>query len=691
LKELKKTIIRSGVTEHEVQVLKEVNCDVTANVDSSDDESDDSSEEDDDENDGCIALSDDSDDEDDNEDDSGHINVKCEPTMAVKKETSVSPRFNPFLRDRNKRTTTSASVKPAKRWVDEKQKLAQKAHGHAIAFHAKELGCESVEIYSKMLDVIEINKSRDIAQKRIDMQKKQEEDFIKEKARLERERKFREDMFLAQDDDSEGELDEEAEMNKAVTLEAVMKNAEAGGYNVDVDAESSSDENEEDDDEEGESDVLNEEERLAAALRKEEELLEKLRNEEAAKLNNKHDKEVANVVGEDDTPEPTSRNPDDDLVDSDSEGEMGADDTNSVSRKEKKKKKESKKMSYIEMIKLEEQIARNTNKSSSKNFIDDEAEEEEEEGAQQGLGDFGFKFTKSEADEERAALKLRKGELSHIVDDDDVDSGDEMEGLNRRKREEEKEDKAELNKIVTNLAEGYSGRRPAGRTTDGLHGQDALAVEGIFTTKKVDHEPEDDSFLDNGDDEQALAAKLGQMSSRVRQQGYAVEDVEELTDDSEDEEEESALEGSEMTEDERVFRAEQRRIINKQEKMNYKRIHDQASRNRALRDEKQKNGAGNKTPTFVPLLNLVSMDPAEESSLGGLERSETMSHSNSQGATTTLTRGHSMPSYSSNSLVSWDKAPMKRRTKQPPVKVNCFIIVYFVNVPAPNISYEWHQ
>ena len=68
------------------------------------------------------------------------------------------------------------------------------------------------------------------------------------------------------------------------------------------------------------------------------------------------------------------------------------------------------------------------------------------------MGDFGFTFTKNEEDEEKAALKFRKGDLSHIVEDEEVDSGDEEEGLRRRIEAEESEERRRTKEIMTGLA-----------------------------------------------------------------------------------------------------------------------------------------------------------------------------------------------------------------------------------------------
>jgi hypothetical protein len=50
------------------------------------------------------------------------------------------------------------------------------------------------------------------------------------------------------------------------------------------------------------------------------------------------------------------------------------------------------------------------------------------------------------------ALRLRKGELSHIVEDEEADSGDEEEGRRKRYAAEENEEKRRTKAILTGLA-----------------------------------------------------------------------------------------------------------------------------------------------------------------------------------------------------------------------------------------------
>jgi hypothetical protein len=94
-------------------------------------------------------------------------------------------------------------------------------------------------------------------------------------------------------------------------------------------------------------------------------------------------------------------------------------------------------------------------------LLDDEAMEEEEEGMQAGLGDFGFGVTANirERDEEREALKLRKGDFSHIVDEVSDGEGDEEEGARARAEMELREDRERDRAIITAVTEGHDAMR----------------------------------------------------------------------------------------------------------------------------------------------------------------------------------------------------------------------------------------
>lgn len=106
-------------------------------------------------------------------------------------------------------------------------------------------------------------------------------------------------------------------------------------------------------------------------------------------------------------------------------------------------------------MQLEEEERRlKTKKRSS--LVDDEAEEEEEDGLQGGLQDFGFGTGNKEQDEERNALRLRKGDLDHIVDELGSDEEeDNLEAMAARAAMEAKSDRDRTRMIITAVTEGH--------------------------------------------------------------------------------------------------------------------------------------------------------------------------------------------------------------------------------------------
>ena len=638
-------------------------------------------DDDDDDSDGdMIALSDDEDDDYD-EVEKGNCNSddvvetygsdKERSGKSVNKSATIvskepsSTRINPFLRG-GRGCKKATIVHANKKWCEEKEKFRRRANEKAIYFQAKEVGCESVEVFNTILDVVEINRRRDVALKQEQKLKQEEQMRAEEDARLDRERKFRESMLQVDDDDSDRELDDDVEISKAVKIDTVVGNSLQGEFDVDIDALSSDDDEEE-----------NEEERQARALREEEAMLEKLKRqeEEEEKMKNADAVQTENVSSTVSNLEDSGK-AEDNLIDSDVEESVSIRHTESEVDK-KKKKKESKGLSYVEMIRLEEQQARLQQKVGS-GFLDDEAEEEEEEeGGQAGLGDFGFTFAKTEQDEEREALKLHKGDLSHIVDDEDAESGDEEEGRRRRIEDEEREEKQRMKDIVSGLAKGHSGRKEDAmkRNAGGLYGQDDLAQEGIYATERQEEKEMDgDTLLNDDDDERAMAEMLDQMKSRVRQQGQEY-DAEDLTDDSEDEDEDEAA-VSEMTQEERLLRLQQKQQQKKQESDNYKRFYDQALRNRALRREKQKAEAdksGTKTsPSSLPLLSLTSLMPLDESTQSMILPD--LPFQSSGQSVGSISRSTTSSSTVSSVSVTGDElqgsSNIKRRTSLPPRKMD---------------------
>lgn len=176
-------------------------------------------------------------------------------------------------------------------------------------------------------------------------------------------------------------------------------------------------------------------------------------------------------------------------------------------------------------------------------LVEGEAEEEEEVGRQAGLGDYFFGVPKSAEDDEREALKLRAGDLEHIVDDVSDGEGDEVLGRSQRMEEEARLDRLKTKKILEALATGHQSARQkqsaAGQR--GHYGLDELAAEGITGAgdgAAVDDEDAEQDF-DFDDDEELQASYLNKMTSRVRRQKEEA-GVDELTDDDDDSDEEAS-------------------------------------------------------------------------------------------------------------------------------------------------------
>ncbi|KAJ1418101.1 hypothetical protein B484DRAFT_397063 [Ochromonadaceae sp. CCMP2298] len=127
--------------------------------------------------------------------------------------------------------------------------------------------------------------------------------------------------------------------------------------------------------------------------------------------------------------------------------------------KERRRKKKSTGNSMFRLAMEEEE--RRHRKAKKNTLVDDEAEEEEEEGQQAGLGDFGFGVTSKirENDDEQNALKYRKGDFDHIVDQVSDGEGDEEEGDRARAAMELQEDKLKDLAIIKAVTEGHDASR----------------------------------------------------------------------------------------------------------------------------------------------------------------------------------------------------------------------------------------
>jgi hypothetical protein len=207
-------------------------------------------------------------------------------------------------------------------------------------------------------------------------------------------------------------------------------------------------------------------------------------------------------------------------------------------------------------------------------FFDDEAEEEEEEGAQAGLGDFGFGVTSKlrETEEEKEALKLRKGDLDHIVDSLSDDEGDEDAAIRARMEMERREDKDRTRMIITAVTEGHDAMKLKQQKSKkmGFSFEDLVAGKIPTTNGPGGAEGGDENNNNNTssaspaeeelDEEELLQRGLQEKMSRYRQRGGGANQSDEEDDEEnqggEDEEEEE-LERmrellSSMTEEERV-------------------------------------------------------------------------------------------------------------------------------------------
>jgi hypothetical protein len=131
--------------------------------------------------------------------------------------------------------------------------------------------------------------------------------------------------------------------------------------------------------------------------------------------------------------------------------------TDETVSKEKEKRQRMRTGNAMYRLQLEEEERRLRQKKGT-GLVEDEAEEEEEEGHQAGLGDFGFGVSSrnKEMDEEREALKLRKGDLDHIVDELSSDEEeDNAEAQRARALLDEQQDKERTKMIITAVTEGH--------------------------------------------------------------------------------------------------------------------------------------------------------------------------------------------------------------------------------------------
>jgi hypothetical protein len=188
----------------------------------------------------------------------------------------------------------------------------------------------------------------------------------------------------------------------------------------------------------------------------------------------------------------------------------------------KAKDPRSKNAAYRRML-LEEERANSKKKGSA--LLEEEADEEEEEGLQAGLGDFGFGTTASVRDreDEAAALKLRKDDLDHIVDDVSDDEGDEEAGLRARLEQGALDDRAQTKAIITAVTMGHEAVRRAKKGSkyafDKLvGGRDEEEIRGgAHRRGGADGEGDDEAGEDAEDEEELLQRGLIDRANVQRQ------------------------------------------------------------------------------------------------------------------------------------------------------------------------------
>eukprot|EP01035_Chromulina_nebulosa_P018566 gene18566-24289_t len=237
---------------------------------------------------------------------------------------------------------------------------------------------------------------------------------------------------------------------------------------------------------------------------------------------------------------------------------------------------------------LEEERRNKKEKSRNNSLLELEAEEEEEEGQQAGLGDFGFTFTKKDELDEIDALKLRKGDLDHIVDDVSDDEGDEEAGLKARLEQQEKEEKAKTRAIITAITEGHDTAKRLRNNKNIMSFNQLVGDDDEQIVNKIyDQENNNTTNDDDLDEEELLLRGLENRKNRDEQMKLYRSEFDEY--DEEDEEEEEYMNTQDlenMTEEEKLIeynkqklRLEKKRISN----LKRKQFEDLCKMRRALR------------------------------------------------------------------------------------------------------------
>lgn len=212
-------------------------------------------------------------------------------------------------------------------------------------------------------------------------------------------------------------------------------------------------------------------------------------------------------------------------------------------------------------LQLEEEDRRHKKHATKKsnNFFDDEAEEEEEEGYQAGLGDFGFGITSKnkEMEDEKNALKLRKDDLDHIVDDlSDDEEEEDNEAIQRRMLMEQQDDQQHTKRVMDAVAHGYDpitlrGQKKSGYTFEQLV-QQTLDTDTTTdpATGGADNKDKDAPEEEEFDEEEYIQRG---MNARIEQRKKSRQ-VNGTTGEGEEEDDDDVYEGNE---DEAEYLAQQ--------------------------------------------------------------------------------------------------------------------------------------
>lgn len=199
------------------------------------------------------------------------------------------------------------------------------------------------------------------------------------------------------------------------------------------------------------------------------------------------------------------------------------------------------------------------------NLFDTEADEEDEESGQAGLGDFGFGTTTNfkDLDDERNALKLRDGDLDHIVDDISDDEGDEEAGRAARLAQEREDDRLATKKVITAVTLGHEAVRNAKQK--GKYAFDKLTAGRDDDKRQVVEEGGEEEEEDYEERLQRGLSERNQSEMMRRRSGMNGDDSEDDEYQSESEEEDEMHNGEELTEDQRKSIAENKQRIRDQQ------------------------------------------------------------------------------------------------------------------------------